>query len=114
MTIYLRQFVLILIVLLSGCDSSGEGNAKELVLKNLKDPDSAKFGEFTVVSTEKFEMACLTVNAKNSLGGYVGNQEYIVGRPKGETWELQGVHKVSHSICVTMMKKHLADRGLLE
>lgn len=110
---HLKIIVLSLFVLLSGCGNGGEGAARKLVLQNLKDPNSAKFGEFTIVSTEKFEMACLTVNSKNSLGGYVGNREFIVGRLEGESWELQGTHKVSHSTCVTMMRKHLTDQGLL-
>jgi hypothetical protein len=61
-------------LLLTAC--SDEPNARKAVLAELKDPDSAKFGEFT--KSEDSDMACYTVNAKNSLGGYIGNQEAFI------------------------------------
>lgn len=52
-----------------GCDSSAFDNSiKKAVRAKLKDPDSAKFNDETVVRTR----ACISVNAKNSYGGYTG------------------------------------------
>jgi len=64
-------------------------NYKELLESStkamLKDPDSAKFSNFTepkkevMVANTDFVYGysiCFSVNAKNSYGGYVGNQLY--------------------------------------
>lgn len=55
--------------------------AKEAVLQRLKDPDSAKFGNFTLIDDER---ACLTVNAKNAYGGYTGDKEAWLNKIGGE------------------------------
>jgi hypothetical protein len=66
---------------------------QESVKKNLKDPDSAKFGDdwkawivtnystpppvsYNPANGDKLYSAGGSVNAKNSFGGYVGNQAY--------------------------------------
>jgi hypothetical protein len=46
-----------------------DSGAEKAVLASLRDPDSAKFGKFTLVGQDR---ACLTVNARNSVGGYTG------------------------------------------
>lgn len=58
--------------LLTGCDDTKRG-AEEAVRKVLKDPDSAKFGDFYY--NAELKRACLTVNAKNGMGGYTGDQQ---------------------------------------
>lgn len=58
-----------------------EPEAKKAVLQRLKDPDSAKFGNFTLIDDER---ACLTVNAKNTYGGYTGDKEAWLNKIGGE------------------------------
>jgi len=57
---------------LPGCDSNKKG-AEAAVLEDLRDPDSARFGEFYF--NDETKKGCLTVNAKNSMGGYTGDQQ---------------------------------------
>lgn len=87
-------------LLLVGCGGS-EAEAKKAVLANLKDPDSAKFGKFTRVNEER---ACLTVNAKNSMGGYVGDQQAFLNKADGK-WEAYFMD-VSHDWCIERMQAH--------
>ena len=86
----------------------GEESAiKDVVRERLKDPDSAKFGKITVVDTGKtnghggkIRVACVTVNAKNSMGGYGGNKQATVVT-MDEKWEVGGTFlEVSHESCV--------------
>ena len=63
---------LALLVSLAACNSN-ERTAKEYVRQSAKDPDSVKFGDFYFNS--ELNRACITVNAKNSMGGYTGNQQ---------------------------------------
>lgn len=64
---------------------------EEAVRKGLKDPASASFGENMLVAGTTFSrdpniwLACGTVNARNSYGGYTGAQAFvsIVGRDQG-------------------------------
>ncbi|CNG79202.1 hypothetical protein [Yersinia frederiksenii] len=60
---------------------------EDAIRNELKDPDSAKFSEFTtprkevMVNNRKFVYgysSCVFVNAKNSYGGYTGKQLYWV------------------------------------
>ena len=52
--------------------------SKELVRRELKDPNSADFKDIYVASTPKGgKKVCGWVNAKNSYGGYVGFQRFI-------------------------------------
>ncbi len=88
----------------------GESSAiKKEVLANLKDPDSAKFGEITVVpmgekSADGKEMmgACVGVNAKNSMGGYGGEQQANLILANG-TWRLGGFSKITHQDCLEVV-----------
>lgn len=53
--------------------------AQNSVKAKLKDPDSAKFGVIYVV----YNVACGSVNAKNSYGGYSGSQRFLsAGKPE--------------------------------
>lgn len=60
---------------------------EDAIRGQLKDPDSAKFSDMTIphkevmVENRNFVYGystCVNVNAKNSYGGYVGNQLYWV------------------------------------
>lgn len=73
-----------LAVLVTGCNST-QSSAEKAVRENLKDPDSARFGEFYY--NDHLKRACFTVNAKNSMGGYIGNQQVFLKRTdKGWDW----------------------------
>lgn len=78
--------VICVCLLLSACNSV-KSDAKKLVLSRLKDPDSAKFGNFTQVNEES---ACFTVNARNSMGGYTGDQQAILTKYNSE-WMLVAI-----------------------
>lgn len=69
-----RMIVLAALAMLGGCGE--EKAAQQAVLEVLKDPDSAKFGEFYYNSDTK--KACLSVNAKNSMGGYTGEKQVLL------------------------------------
>lgn len=90
----------IILLLLAACGSP-ESDAKKSVLGSLKDPDSAKFGQFTKVG-ERF--ACLTVNARNSMGGYTGNQEATLVQ-KDNIWVVMDIEKWSHDMCIEVMER---------
>lgn len=61
--------ILTVIVGVAGCDSPAlDSPIMKAVRAELKDPDSAKFKDELVVRTR----ACISVNAKNSYGGYTG------------------------------------------
>jgi hypothetical protein len=47
--------------------------AKAAIMKRLKDPESARFSEIAV----KGNNVCGLVNAKNSMGGYVGPRPFV-------------------------------------
>ncbi len=84
-------------LLLVGCGGS-EAEAKKAVLANLKDPDSAKFGKFTQVGES---LACLTVNAKNSMGGYTGDKQAFLKKEDGK-WAFYFTQDMSHDMCIKM------------
>lgn len=69
-----RMIVLAALAMLGGCGE--EKAAQQAALEVLKDPDSAKFGEFQYNSENK--SACLGVNAKNGMGGYTGEQQAVL------------------------------------
>jgi len=93
-------------IFLVGCGETT--SVKKEVLANLKDPDSAKFGEITIKKTGKTNAnfgdilgACVTVNSKNSMGGYGGDEQAIL--IKGEKWEFSGMTKITHQDCLKMV-----------
>lgn len=93
--------------------------AKALVRKSLKDPDSAKFGKFTIAisSTPKQEkdqgkpmrFICLTVNARNAFGGYTGDQQAYVVR-LDEHWKVLKIENESHEECILVMQSSFGGR----
>lgn len=88
-------------VMLTACGGD-ESAAKQAVLGRLKDPDSAKFSKFSLVGEKG---ACLTVNAKNSMGGYTGNaQAFLIKKEK--VWYVVDIDKdLSHEQCIDMISK---------
>lgn len=95
-------FVLGATILLSACGSN-ESNARKAVRDSLKDSESAKFGEFTIIG-DKEDAACLTVNAKNSFGGYTGNQDAYLRKDEAG-WHIVSMTEKSHNDCVLAAKK---------
>jgi hypothetical protein len=87
-------------LLLAGCGRS-ESEATKAVLESLKDPYSAKFGKFTEVGENR---ACMTVNAKNSLGGYTGDKQAFLKKIDGK-WHFIGTEDVSHDMCIEIWQK---------
>ena len=78
-----------------------EADCKKAVSSSLKDPDSAKFGEFSIITPAPgLEAACLTVNARNSYGGYVGDRQASLIKINGE-WVTAGmaIEAVDHASC---------------
>jgi hypothetical protein len=79
---------------LSAC--SGRSGTEKVVRDGLKDPDSAKFGEYYF--NAKTKKGCLEVNAKNSMGGYTGNQlAYVKKTDAG--WESIGTAEIDMQMC---------------
>lgn len=82
-----------LLVVLAGClaltaCNSAKRGAEDEVRKTLKDPESAKFGDFYF--NKKTKKACLNVNAKNSMGGYTGEKTALLNRDdKGWNYETE-------------------------
>lgn len=92
-----------------GCDNKpfGIGQPTEeeklqaVVRVSLKDPDSAKFGQVTVV---KESNACVAVNAKNSLGGYTGEQQAFLVKTNG-LWQVISIDQMAHERCIEVMSQ---------
>lgn len=57
---------------------------KDAIEKNLKDADSAKWGDRYITRNK----VCVTVNSKNSFGAYVGNKSYCATKSKDGDWKL--------------------------
>lgn len=54
-------------------------DAKKTVISQLKDPESARFGEIWALSgTNGRRSVCGYINAKNSYGGYTGNKMFSI------------------------------------
>jgi hypothetical protein len=108
----MKKLVLIFVslLILVSCSGGDEEEAKRAVFNMLKGPDSAKFGQFTKVSAKKYEMACLTVSVRTSIGGYEGNKEALLGRINGEKWKVKYLSEASHEQCVEQLKIYLTDK----
>jgi len=88
---------------LSACDSA-ESDAKKAVRAQLKDPESAKFGEFILVNDNR---ACLEVNARNAFGGYTGIQMAALakGTKYNEGWIAFAILEMSRDVCIKAVKE---------
>ncbi len=98
----MKKFLLqiVVVLLLTACGGV-ESEAKKAVLGSLKDPDSAKFGKFTQVNENR---ACFTVNARNSMGGYTGDQQAQLMKIEN-AWVVIGIDELSHDTCIDFMKR---------
>ncbi len=77
-----RRLAIALSVLLVGCGPSEEERIAQaitiMVTGKLKDPDSAEIVIKEIFTLFDGRVACGTVNAKNSFGGYVGDRFFDV------------------------------------
>lgn len=73
---------------------------KQAVLASLKDPESARFGQFTQVGDNH---ACIEVNARNSYGGYSGTTPFMVRKIDGK-WTASTSLNFTYKICLSIMK----------
>jgi len=85
-----------------------EAIARKAVLAVLKDPESARFGTFTLAgppSPSGKQGACLVVNAKNAFGGYTGDQVAYLFRAKpDQPWQVFDIDKkLSYEQCLQLM-----------
>lgn len=58
--------------------------AKERMLADLKDPDSAKFRNIHVREVDGAKFVCGEMNAKNGYGGYIGFARFLTDGDKVE------------------------------
>lgn len=97
--------------------------AREGLLKSLKDPGSAQFGEMFAAKTENGEtMICGYVNAKNSYGGYTGmapfagslqNGKFLVAGVGGGTCSSNlGVYSVCGKAGIFIEERDLSWRNI--
>lgn len=94
-----RLIVIAALTLLGGCGE--EKAAQQAVLEVLKDPDSAKFGEFQYNPENK--SACLGVNAKNGMGGYTGEQQALLVQDD-EGWHFGRFIEMTAEQCKEVIK----------
>lgn len=84
-----------------------ESAVQKVVRESLIDPGSAKFGKSTFTKGAKGESyACLTVNSKNRMGGYTGDQQAVLVKSKDEDWMVVGTQPMTHDQCVEFVIKH--------
>lgn len=91
--------ILAAVTTLAGCASDRHG-AEEEVKRNLKDPESAQFGDFYYNPTTK--KACLMVNAKNSMGGYTGDSAILL-KKADKGWEYVSDNDTYFDTCKTVL-----------
>lgn len=79
---------ILILVALAGCNQSSESNSeykdlayteqgKAEIVKMLRDPDSAQFGETRVSRKQGAPVICGTVNSRNGFGGMTGDKRFI-------------------------------------
>ena len=83
------------LAMLTACGSDRSG-AEDAVRTILKDPESARFGE--IYYNEFTKKGCLTVNAKNSIGGYTGDQQAFIRRTE-QGWEATSIAEIDQEGC---------------
>lgn len=79
--------------------------SKAAILAQLKDPDSAKFGDIVMTKSDKgTNVGCRAVNAKNSMGGYTGFKQAALYEKDGH-WELASLLDFPEVICLQTVKQ---------
>lgn len=106
-----KQLAIAALAFLTVACSPTERAVQAAVEEGLKDPESARFGEFSVSS--KGSHACISLNAKNSYGGYVGERQYYVYKvPGSKEWKSLIDSDENHQSCAEMIeileRKHFA------
>lgn len=90
---------IVALALLAGCSDTGA--VTEAVKTGLKDPDSAEFGAIDIREGPGGKWACVTVNARNSFGGYTGDQQVKLTYVGGQGWQWVGEPaEMSHESCI--------------
>lgn len=97
-----KILLLVMILSLLACD---RGNMEDAVRKGLKDPDSAKFGECIIYETR----GCISYNAKNSYGGYVGFKIATLKKSPSGFWLTDNLHEISTCYGYELKKLYIAD-----
>ena len=82
--------------LLCACGASSD--AQKAVSDTLKDPNSAKWGDFERLG----DMACLGVNERDGAGGYTGESAFLLKHVDGR-WEVTGDTDDSQERCVELI-----------
>ena len=82
--------------------SLAKSQAENAVRERLKDPDSARFGDFYLNS--KTGKGCLVVNAKNSMGGYTGDQVAYIEKSQGQFEAVDIKEDSSLDTCINQTK----------
>lgn len=74
----MNRLLILAVMITAGCtpDFDAESAAKAIVSESLKDPTSAKWGKIEVAKLHEGYVACGTVSAKNSFGGYTGDAHF--------------------------------------
>lgn len=75
--------------------------AKKAVLGRLKDPDSAKFGDVCYYDETQ---ACIAVNARNSFGGYTGEQMALLKKIDG-VWQVLDISNNAYYSCAAIARE---------
>ncbi len=104
------KFAVIVLVALSvsGCGDNSvslgqiteKSKIQEAIRASLKDPESAKFGEWGLINEKS---ACMTVNAKNGFGGYTGDQEAYLHKTQNKWKFITIIDTMSHEQCIRTM-----------
>jgi hypothetical protein len=98
------------LLLLSGCSDTSA--VKDAVKENLIDPGSVEFGEITIVDGAFGKLACATVNARNSFGGYTGEQQIMLKHMDEAGWMWAGESPSgSHEGCIRFITDMANDDG---
>lgn len=79
---------------------------REAILEALIDPESARFGE--MAWDKERTVGCVTVNSKNRLGGYTGDQQVVVIKDDGK-WLAVSSLDVSQDVCLQIAASVVKD-----
>ena len=95
----IKYFLVTSVLALVACSENGA--IEDAARDYLVDPNSARFGEITVLETDKGEAACVTTNAKNR-SGYTGDRQIIVRKNSEGVWEAETDVELPHETCVNV------------
>lgn len=99
----IRSFVFIIGFLISfPVLSDTEQEVKEAVMWGLENPESAKFGKFTLVTPNR---ACMTVTTSTPIGSFPAGEQQFYLIKKGTTWSIVSNDNFTHALCVKLMSE---------